>query len=201
MNPNQPHPVEAKLSGPAQRLMERIEFDANEKLICEVRKHPFGMFIIIFGGIALAFATLIATSVVSGYLSNNAGLLGAGAGSLLSPIVMIVGIVFAGLIGLGTLVGMYIYENDVMLVTSEKLAQMIYKSIFNRNISQLSIGDVQDVNVNQKGIFAHLFNYGTIVIETAGEQQNYNFTFARHPYKCGKDIVNAHETNLSLHGN
>ncbi|MCA9344118.1 PH domain-containing protein, partial [Candidatus Saccharibacteria bacterium] len=72
---------------------------------------------------------------------------------------------------------------------------------FNRKISQLSIGDVQDVTVTQKGVLAHLFNYGTLVIETAGEQQNYLFTYIPDPYKHSKLIVGAHEKNLVQYGN
>ena len=88
-----------------------------------------------------------------------------------------------------------------MIVTSEKLAQLLNPSLFNRKISQLSIGDVQDVSVHQNGIFPHIFDYGTVVIETAGEQQNYTFTFAPEPYKCAQAMVNAHEENLKLYGN
>lgn len=201
MNPTTPHRDTEKLSKPAQRLMNMIEFDANEQIICEVRKHPFGMFLIVGGGISLALITIFITIFLGTYISDNATAFGSGSGSLIETVITVVGITFAGLIGLLTIMGMYIYENDIMLVTTEKIAQLIYKTLFNRNISQLSIGDIQDVNVNQKGVFAHLFNYGTIIIETAGEQQNYTFTFANHPYQCSKDIVGSHESNLSKHGN
>jgi len=70
---------------------------------------------------------------------------------------------------------------------------MLYKTIFDRKISQLGIGDVQDVTVTQKGIFARIFNYGTLVIETAGEQVNYIFTYTPRPYETAKQIVGSHE--------
>lgn len=94
-----------------------------------------------------------------------------------------------------------LYSNNVIFVTSEKIAQILYINLFNKKISQLSIGDVQDVTVTQKGILAHIFNYGTLVIETAGEQQNYNFTYIPEPYKNSKLIVGAHERNLVQFGN
>lgn len=93
------------------------------------------------------------------------------------------------------------YKSNVVLVTNEKLAQVLYKNLFHRRISKLSIGDVQDVTVIQKGVFAHLFNYGTLIVETAGEQQNYTFAFAPNPYESSKAIVMAHEDNLKRHGN
>ena len=94
-----------------------------------------------------------------------------------------------------------LFTNNVIYVTSEKLAQVLYITLFNRKISQLSIGDVQDVTVTQKGILAHMFNFGTLVIETAGEQQNYTFTYIPDPYKHSKLIVGSHERNLVEFGN
>ena len=109
---------------------------------------------------------------------------------------------FFGLGGLVvTTISAILYVNNVILVTTEKIAQILYFSLFNRKISQLSIGDVQDVSVSQNGIFPHLFNYGTLVIETAGEQQNYTFTFVPKPYQSSQAVVGAHEENLKLYGN
>jgi hypothetical protein len=55
--------------------------------------------------------------------------------------------------------------------------------------------------VTQDGIFPRIFNYGTVVIETAGEQNNYIFTYTPFPYQVSKDIVGAHERNLQRYGN
>jgi uncharacterized membrane protein YdbT with pleckstrin-like domain len=121
-------------------------------------------------------------------------------GSLRS-VSIVVGMILTLLSLLITAIGAYLYQNNVVLVTNEKIAQILYKNLFDRKISQLSVGDVQDVTVTQKGLLARIFNFGTLVIETAGEQQNYTFTFTPNPYECGKAIVGAHEENLKLFGN
>ncbi len=189
-----------KLSSPAQKFFELIEFDPNEQLICEIRKHPFGLFLIYFGG---GFVTLaIFSLLVAGSLFIEGDPLGLGlAIGIASPIIIVVGIILTGVSIVATLVGAHLYRANVVLVTSEKIAQVLYTSIFNRKISQLSIGDIQDVTVAQNGILARFLNYGTLVIETAGEQQNYTFTYTPFPYQCAKDIVGAHEANVALHGN
>lgn len=188
------------LSSRARSFFNMIEFDKNEELIWEIRKHPFGLWLIYMTGATIA--ALIFTVLVFGPLMFNGDFLGLGIdlGSLRSIFVLI-GFFLTVLALGGTAIGAYLYQANVVLVTSEKLAQLLYTSIFDRKISQLSIGDVQDVSVQQKGVFAHFFNYGTLVVETAGEQNNYVFTFTPQPYETAKAIVGAHEENLKAYGN
>jgi uncharacterized membrane protein YdbT with pleckstrin-like domain len=189
-----------KLTGTAKHLMERMEFDENEQLICEIRKHPVGLVLIYVTGFFVAIFMILAFVILPNMFDGASSGLG-GSYDAIRPILALVGGGLA-LLSLGiTAIGAYLYQGNVVLVTNDKIAQVLQKSLFDRKISQLSIGDVQDVTVTQHGILAHLFNYGTVVIETAGEQQNYTFTFAPHPYECAKDIVFAHEENLKLYGN
>lgn len=188
------------LSSRAKRFFDMIEFDENEELVWEIRKHPFGLFMIYFTGAAITVT--IFSLFVLGALVFDSNFLGLGIE--LGPIrPIMIGVGFLLTVGalVGTAIGAYLYQANVVLITSEKIAQLLYKTIFDRTISQLSIGDVQDVSVAQKGIFARIFNYGTLVIETAGEQNNYIFTFTPSPYETGKAIVGSHEDNLKKYGN
>lgn len=177
-----------------------IEFDENEEVICEIRKHPFGLLIIALTGFFIFVITLAVGTVVSLWLEHNGSELITEA-SKASWAVMAIAIVVSVIVALLTVIYGFVYHSNTMLVTTDKIAQTLYTNIFDRKISQLSIGDVQDVTVTQKGIIAQLFNFGTIVIETAGEQQNYTFTYAPHPYQCSKDIIAAHERSVQKYGN
>lgn len=169
-----------------------IEFDKNEKIICEIRKHFIGLLVTVLTGIIVAvilFTTIVVLAVVitgipdEGVVNKSLALnIAYGVGAL-----VVLGTIIA------TFVGGYIYQHNVMLVTSDKIAQVLYKTVFDRKVSQLSITDIQDVTVIQSGILPRIFNYGTITIETAGEQQNYTFTYAPKPYARAKDIISAHE--------
>lgn len=190
----------SNLSTRAKKFFEMIEFDEGEELVWEIRKHPFGLFIIYFTGAAIS--AIIFSFLVLGAMLFDKNFLGLGIElGALRPIMIGLGflLTIGGLVG--TAIGAYLYQANVVLVTSEKIAQLLYTSLFNRKISQLSIGDVQDVSVQQKGIFARIFNYGTLVVETAGEQNNYTFTYTPQPYETGKAIVNSHEENLKKYGN
>ncbi len=188
------------LSHNGRQLFNRIEFDENEQLVYEIRKHPIGLLGIFLTGTFIAFSLFMALVVGSllvksdplelGTNVNTIRLLMIAVGSLLSLLAVVM-----------TMIAGYLYKSNVVLITSDKLAQFLYTTIFDRKISQLSIGDVQDVTVSQKGILARLFNYGTLVVETAGEQQNYTFTYVPTPYEASKAIVAAHEENLKKYGN
>ncbi len=110
------------------------------------------------------------------------------------------GIVLAGFSLIATMISVYIYRASVIFVTNEKIAQLLYKTIFNRKISQISLGEIQDVTVSQKGVISRFFNFGTLVVETAGEN-NYVFDYVPYPYQCSKDIVAAHEMSIKRYGN
>lgn len=177
-----------------------IEFDRDERLAWEIRKHPFGLFVIYFIGTSVTLSLVVLLILVPMRFSSNFLGLGIDLGTL-RPVLTTLGFLLSALSIVATLIGVYLYTSDVVLVTSEKIAQFLHQTIFNRKISQLSIGDVQDVTVTQKGIFAQIFNYGTLVIETAGEQQNYTFPYTPKPYEAAKAIVSSHEKDVAKHGN
>lgn len=188
-----------RLSHNGKKFFKFIEFDANEQLVTEIRKHPFGLFLVLLVG-GFVTLTILGVAVLTGLVDLNSAV-GQGDPNALKGVIVLLCLLLAVGAVIGTAIAVFLYVNNVIFVTSEKIAQVLYISLFNRKISQLSIGDVQDVTVTQKGIFAHIFNYGTLVVETAGEQQNYTFTFVPDPYQNSKLIVGAHETNLKAYGN
>jgi hypothetical protein len=190
----------SKLSAVGKNLFKLIEFDDEEELVYEVHKHPFGLFMVYFTGFLVAAIIFMALIIAPSLLSDDPIGVGVDYGTI-RLILALVGGLLTILAIIMTAISAYLFESNVMLVTSEKIAQVLYRNIFDRKISQLSIGDVQDVTVNQRGILARLFNYGTIVIETAGEQENYSFSFVPRPYEASQTIVGAHERNLRLYGN
>jgi len=188
------------LSERGRRFFRMIEFDQDEQLVGEIRKHPFGLLLIYLGGTAVSIVMLVVLAIVPALLTSDPTGTGLDIGSMRS-IMVAVSFLLVVLTIIMTAIAAYLYNSNVVIVTSEKITQMIYRTIFDRKISQLSIGDVQDVTVSQRGIFAHIFNYGTLTIETAGEQQNYTFTYTPNPYETAKLIVGSHEENLKKYGN
>lgn len=189
----------SRLSHEGRKYFKFIEFDENERLVTEIRKHFVGLFIILFTGafVILAMLAIIAFAAVV----NTDSLVGVEDTGGIKVLLVVLGFLLIIGAAIATFIAAFLFQSNVIYVTNEKIAQVLYISLFNRKISQLSIGDVQDVTVTQKGILAHAFNYGTLVIETAGEQQNYTFTYVPDPYEASKLIVGSHEKNLVQYGN
>lgn len=185
-----------KLSTIGEKYFDLIEFDPKEELLLEIRKHPFGLLIILLTGFFIAFVLFFGVVVLAGIgFLNSLGFGGANA------LVVFIGFLLSMFVVVITFVNAHLYRNNVVFVTNEKLAQILFITLFNRKISQLSIGDVQDVTVQQNGFLPNLVGYGTLVVETAGEQQNYTFTFVPKPYETSKVIINAHEKSIHRYGN
>lgn len=180
------------------KYLKLIEMDSDEQVVCFIKKHPIGLLGIYITGILIAFTVFLGGILFASWYQTQPDLqVTASVGPIVTLISVLVSLLVIGF----TYVAGFIYSNNVIIVTNEKIAQVLYKNLVDRKTSQLSLGDLQDVTVDQKGLFARIFKYGTLVIETAGEQNNYNFTYAPYPYEFSKSIVLAREHSIEKYGN
>jgi len=179
------------------KYIDLIELDPEEKLVCTIRRHFIGLLGVYLTGMFIAVAVLGGSVLLSSWIGSNI----TGSNSNIEVIVIVVGLVFSAVLLFFTYVAGYVFRNSVIIVTTDKVAQILYRNLVDRKISQLSLGDLQDVTVDQRGLLSRLFKYGTLVIETAGEQNNFTFTFTPLPYKCAREIVGAREASIKKYGN
>jgi uncharacterized membrane protein YdbT with pleckstrin-like domain len=161
-----------------------LQQDHDERILAVVKRSLFGVWPhLLFS--ALAFLALLGVVFLaaSGKLSNVSG-----AGNIL---------LFAGLgwalVELIIYVLIITYLGNKLIVTNESLVQRLQNTLFHQKTSQLMLTDIQDVTFSQNGFFAHTFNFGSINVETAGEQVNFVFTFARNPAEKVRIIIEAQE--------
>jgi len=181
----------------SKKYLELIEMDPDEQFICVIKRHPIGLVGVYLSGLFIALGVIFGSSIFGAWLNVQPESSGQNLGIYISIIGLVIGVVVA----IFTFVSGYVYSNSVILVTSDKIAQILYKNLVDRKISQLSLGDLQDVTVDQSGLPARLFKYGTLVIETAGEQNNFTFNFTPYPYRCAEEIVGAREKSIKKYGN
>lgn len=191
--------AEKRLSSEGRTVFKMIEFDDEEDLVTEVRKHWFGLVLLWLVGMAATLIVAVVPMILAGQADffNTAGVSTDG----FSAALVAIGLLLGGLTFLATFLVGIMYTKNVIFVTTDKIAQVKYTGLIHRKISQLGIGDVQDVTVNQNTIPSRIFNYGTLVIETAGEQNNYTFTYVPKPYQESKAIIWAREENVKRYGN
>ncbi len=87
----------------------------------------------------------------------------------------------------------YVYRQSRMLVTNKSLVQILQKTLFIRKVSRLSMSNVEDVNEEQRGLLASLFDYGTLTVQTAGTEDNFVFTLCPHPARLADKIIEARQ--------
>ncbi len=193
---NQPGLSAHNLRPVNKKLLSLFEQDPDEVLIGQVTKHPIGLVFIYAGALSMFLLVMVVVYFIFRVAPDS--------GFDLDSFSIWIKLLF-GIIGFFILLGGYVagwvYQRSTLVLTSEKLVQLTQRSLFDRKISQLAIGDIQDVTVDQKGMLSRIFKYGSVNIETSGEQYNYSFDYAPHPHDISKEIISAHERNVQLYGN
>ena len=60
--------------------------------------------------------------------------------------------------------------------------------------------NVEDVAVVKRGVLQTFFNYGTMTIETAGEEKNFSFPNTPNPDFYRRIVIKAHEEAIERLG-
>ena len=162
-----------------------------ERMICEIRRHPFGLFgvyavTVFVCALALSFAIFI--PYFTDFLTDQQKI-----GVVLISALVILVTVMIGLIGV------YIYKNNRWVVTSDSITQISQTGLFNTHSSQLSLANLGDVSVSQDGIIQQLMGFGELVVESAGEKSKFIFNFCPTPNEYARKIIAAHEEYISVH--
>ncbi|HSD55599.1 MAG TPA: PH domain-containing protein, partial [Candidatus Saccharimonadales bacterium] len=89
-----------------------------------------------------------------------------------------------------------IYWQNQWVITTDSITQITQNGLFGRHVSQLSMENLEDVTVNQDGILPHMFNYGTLHLETAGERSKFIFPYCPNPNQVAREILDTHEKFL-----
>lgn len=178
-----------------------FEHDKEEQILGEIPRHPIGLYFIAFNALVLVLLLLFGLFYGIRHQDQVMSTLGLSTTIDIGRLLTVTVAIMVFLIVAGAFLAAYVYDGNYIVVTDQKLIFVNQKNIFARRISQLSIGDIQDVTVDQLTLLSRIFHYGTINIETAGEQAHFVIPYARDPHAAGKEIVQAHEQNLHKYGN
>lgn len=196
-------PVQSPIMPEAERQRNRVfdptgrveQITEDEIKIADVRRHPIGL---IFIYLQTFVAVGLSLGLIFYFLPDSSQTLGVdnstaqGALSLLAIITITLAIIFM-------ILATRIYNASQLIITSENVTQVTQVGLFHRKVSELSMENVEDVTAHQKGIFQTIFNYGRVHVETAGEQDNYNFIYCPNPSAYAKAIQDARVEFIKKH--
>lgn len=155
-----------------------------EEVIAVIKRHPIGIIgIYVAITFVLTLAALLAFAVLPGMTTGSEGMQ---VGALVFLILASLSFVYA-------LVATKVYWGNTWVVTSDSITQVNQISLFGRQSSQLSLENLEDVSAEQHGIFAHIFNYGLLKAETAGEHSKFAFPYCPNPNFYAQKILHSRE--------
>lgn len=97
------------------------------------------------------------------------------------------------------IVAFFIFRQNRVVLTNQHFIQITQSGLFNRELSKFSLDEMEDARGTRKGILATLLGYGEILIETAGERENFLFRPVGNPLEVAEIINDAHETFEKAH--
>lgn len=172
------------------RTMDNIEPD--EHILSIAYQHPFGIIIIYVSAFICFIGALAIMSVLLPSVFSNS--------STAYGLMTVFALIATVIVGIILSVATYVYKQSRLTITDRNVIQVLQQGVMNRKISQISLANVEDVTSHQKGFFANMFNFGTLKIETAGEQVNFVFNFCPESNRVAKIILDAKDDFLIATG-
>lgn len=158
-----------------------------EKVITHLRRHWFVFFRSFLMFALLAFVPLIVYQLANQtfwpFLTGEAGQAG------------VLVLVFTYYLFLLSLILTFWAETylDVWTVTNQRIINREQNGLFHRVVSELDLLKIQDITTEQKGVFATIFHYGNVYIQTAAEKERFVFEQVPRPYQVAKTIQKLNE--------
>lgn len=173
-----------KLRFPGQRTDEIIQMLVRKHWIMDLRIAFIFLFI-------AGFPSALAYFLLQNFLQNNlmpAFWLGTAASSLFLLFVLLI-----------TYIRWLSEELDIMIVTNERLISHDQMDLFRTQISEASIDQVQDVTGGEHGILAHLLNYGSLEVQTSGNEVFFKIRNVAAPHEIARNIMDLRDRYINSH--
>jgi hypothetical protein len=196
MNPEDTSPPEQYDS--RERVGNELSvMQEGERLVCDVKRHPIGIFAIyITMGFILIVAAILVFVLLPAITSSSSG--GADSVGQIGTYGFALLVLVSAVYGL---IATIVYWGNRWVVTSDSLTQITQTSLFHRESAQLSLAHIEDVTAEQNGIMTHIFNYGVLKVETAGHLEKFMFLYCPNPNYYATQILHARETyEMHMHG-
>jgi len=162
--------------------------EKEEKVILLLRKHWFNyvIFFLLDGLIAIPLIIFTAYWVMNPTFIQ----------SFLGDTLFVSLSIFVLIMLAAQLYGFVDYYLDVYIVTNQRIVDISQGGFFKRQISELHLHQVQDVNASADGLWGTLLHFGDVHIQTAGERANFVFKSIPHPYLVAKRIIDLHQSYI-----
>ncbi|MFH1142794.1 MAG: PH domain-containing protein [Candidatus Uhrbacteria bacterium] len=154
-----------------------------EKTVLFLRRHwfvPFGILILLIALLAVPIGIYFFFDYQAGWILTH---------PIASPLLTIVASLFYFAVWVYSFSEFIDYYLDVWIVTNERVINIEQQGLFARTASELNLTAVQDVTSDVRGMFHTVFDFGTVHIQTAGEEKRFVFKQISHPEVVKRQII------------
>lgn len=88
---------------------------------------------------------------------------------------------------------------DTWIVTDHRILEIHQLGLFKRDVSELRLSKIQDVTVKIEGLLPTFFNYGTVIIQTAGVIPEFKFEQIPYPQQAKDRILQLYDQFIKQH--
>ncbi len=106
-----------------------------------------------------------------------------------APVVFIVELFYIAILVLLLVAVLWIWRRNKVVITDQHIVDIDQLGLFNRKVSTLRLEEIQDISASVKGPLQTILQYGSIVIQTAGERENFVFNYVPKPYELEHYIL------------
>lgn len=154
-----------------------------------VHKHIMSISPVLFGMFLVFLAVL---GLVVFYNNNQYVFEQFATGGLIGLAVFLM-LCFIFLLVLGTI---WIWRRNKIIITTNHIVDIDQIGFFNKTVSTLHLDEIQDVSAKISGPVQTFMKYGTIIIQTAGERENFVFDYVPNPLELENFILDARKKSV-----
>jgi uncharacterized membrane protein YdbT with pleckstrin-like domain len=150
-----------------------------EKVVLLLRRHPFVILIKLAFFLLLILVPIIIGGLFAKFIYTHNFI------SLFSFLTS----VWYLLIWSGIFYALTMYTLDVWVVTNRRIIDSTQHGFFNRKVSELRLGRIQDISVETRGLIQTVLGFGDLRVQTAGTEEKFNFRQIPSPIKVKDEIM------------
>ncbi len=161
------------------------ELNPGEELVSIFRRHIINLVPIIVSTVLVVLVSTFAQGWLTLHQSDFPGL----PVPLITTALMVLSLLSIAIL----VIAFFIFRQNRVILTNQHVIEITQSGLFGRTLSKFSLDELQDVRGSRTGFFATILNYGEVLIETAGEEENFLFRPVGDPLAVAEVINDTHE--------
>lgn len=155
--------------------------EENEKILLILRRH-------FITNVSWIFITFILLILPAGFAILNSNFSIINLANFSTSFVVLLILFYYLSVSTYSFVNFITWYFNISIVTQKRIIDIDFSNLVYKNIAATKLAQVEDVSYTQAGVIRTLFDYGDVLVQTAGEFENFDFTAVPHPERVIKII-------------